>query len=288
MSLSDSIRRRLTRLSECNGNREAQRIENALCAIDPVHWCNTWAWTYDPRAAAKGLPAYMPFDLFPKQVELIGWLDDRVAASEEGLVEKSRDVGWTWVAAVLALHKWLYLPGFKTAFGSRKEIHVDQIGNSDSIFGKIRLVLHPLPPWMHPPGFSRSDHDNYLRMVNPYNGNLISGEAGDNMGRGGRSSLYIVDEAVFVERAEAVEAAISANADCRIWASSVKGMGNLFARKRHSGHVKVFTFHWRDAPRKDEAWAAKKKAELTDPTSWASAPVSPASVAVAGEGRGWQ
>lgn len=41
-----------------------------------------------------------------------------------------------------------------------------------------------------------------------------------------------------------------------------------FAQKRFSGKVDVFTFHWRDDPRKDDAWYAKQVDEL-DPMSLA-------------------
>jgi phage terminase large subunit len=42
----------------------------------------------------------------------------------------------------------------------------------------------------------------------------------------------------------------------------VNGRGNPFAEKRHGGRIPVFTFHWRDDPRKDDAWYAKQCAEL--------------------------
>ena len=209
--------------------------------------------------------------MFPRQVELIHWLDDRITASQEGLVEKSRDVGWTWVASAFALNKWLFAPGFKTTFGSRKEVYVDSKGDPDSIFGKIRLMMDRMPHWMVPPGFKPSEHDNFMRLLNPANGNAITGEAGDNMGRGGRSTLYVVDEGAFIEHAEKVDAAIVANANARIWASSVNGTGNVFYRKRHSGHIPVFRFHWSDDPRKDAAWAEKKQLELSStPATWAA------------------
>jgi phage terminase large subunit len=270
-SLRQSLIRRLQTLDKINRDPQLQAIAWARAAKDPVWWFNTFCWTYDPRGAANGLPAYLPFDLFPRQEELIRWLDDRVAASEEGLVEKSRDVGWTWVAAGFALHKWLFAPGFKTTFGSRKEVYVDRIGDPDSIFGKLRLLLDRLPHWMLPCGFNRSEHDNYLRLINPANGNTITGEAGDNMGRGGRSTCYIVDEGAFIEHADKVDAAIVANANTRIWASSVNGTGNVFYRKRHSGHIPVFRFHWSDDPRKDAAWAEAKQLELSStPATWAA------------------
>jgi hypothetical protein len=45
-------------------------------------------------------------------------------------------------------------------------------------------------------------------------------------------------------------------------------MGNPFADKRHSGKVDVFTFHWRDDPRKDEDWYAGE-VERLDPVTLA-------------------
>lgn len=274
MSLRDSIERRLTRLIEIGANEERQQIELELCRRDPVYWINTWGWTYNPKEAASGATAYVPFDLFPKQADLIRYLEDRTAAREEGLVEKSRDIGFTWVAAAFAAHRWRFSPGFKTTFGSRDQDQVDHLGDPDSIFEKMRMFLYRLPAWMMPAGFNRSQHDNFMRLLNPENGNTITGECGDNMGRGGRSSLYVVDEGAFLQRPERVEAAIVANADCRIWASTVNGMGNLFGKKRHSGSLRpdqIFRYHWRDDPRKDDAWAAQKQRELAaTPHIWAS------------------
>jgi len=45
-------------------------------------------------------------------------------------------------------------------------------------------------------------------------------------------------------------------------------MGNPFAEKRRSGKVNVFTFHWRDDPRKGEDWYAAQKEKL-DPITLA-------------------
>lgn len=212
----------------------------------------------------------MPFDLFPRQEELLRFLNGRLIARSDGIIEKSRDIGFTWVAAGFALHRWIFVPGFKTTFGSRKEEYVDRIGDPDSIFEKIRLLRSNLPPWMLPKGFDPRRHDNHMQILNPENSNTIRGEAGDNMGRGGRSTIYIIDEGAFIERADRVDAATAGNADVRIWASSVNGMGNAFARKRFNAPPEqVFRFHWRDDPRKTEGWARKKQASM-EPHLWAS------------------
>lgn len=246
--------------------------EKARCAADILHWFDKWLYTYDPRLIGKPGGPYVPFRLWPRQREFISWLEERYEAQEEGLGEKSRDVGVTYLCGGFALHKWLYVPGFKATFGSRKVDYVDKKDNPDSIFAKLRIMLRRLPVEMLPEGFEWSRHDNYMRLVNPETGAVISGEGGDDMGRGGRSSVYFVDEAAFVENAEKAEAALSGNTDCVIWVSSVNGMGNLFARKRHSilKPHQIFRLHWRDDPRKTEEWAEAKKASFSDPTTWAS------------------
>ena len=252
--------------------------EDARCAADALHWFDRWVYTYDPRLIGKkdanGAPLspFVPFRLYPKQREAVLWLIRQIEAGVEGLWEKSRDTGATYIVAGVFLWFWKYRPGFKGTFGSRVEDLVDKKDNPDSIFAKLRIMLYRLPPQLMPPGFNPAQHDNYMRLVNPANDAVISGEGGKNMGRGGRSTAYCLDEAAFVENAETVEAALSGNSDCILWVSSVNGMGNLFARKRHSvlKPHQIFRMHWRDDPRKTEEWARAKEASYTNPATWAS------------------
>jgi hypothetical protein len=252
------------------------KVEREKCAADILYWVDRWVYTYDPRLVGTKNPdgtnrsPFVQFKLWPKQREVILWLRDRLAAAEEGLLEKSRDVGATYLTSGFALHQWLFSPGFKATFGSRKVDYVDKKDNPDSIFAKLRIMLRRLPVEMLPDGFNWAQHDNYMRFVNPATGAVISGEGGEDMGRGGRSSLYVVDEAAFVPNAETVEKALSGNTDCVIWVSSVNGMGNLFARKRHSimKPHQIARLHWRDDPRKTEEWALAKQASFSDPTTW--------------------
>jgi hypothetical protein len=236
-------------------------LELALCARDVTHWCNSWCWTYDPRLN----PATVPFDLFPKQGEFLAWLAGRESAQANGLVEKSRDMGVTWLCCLYALHGWLFRDGYKASFGSRKLDLVDRRGDPDSIFEKLRFLLHNLPPWMLPAGFSADEHDCEAKLINPANGSTITGEGGDNIGRGGRATIYFLDEAAYLEHPQSVDRSLSQTTRCRIDVSTPNGPGNPFAAKRHSGRVPVFTFHWRDDPRKGEAWYAAEKERINDP-----------------------
>lgn len=236
----------------------------AVCKNDVCHWVNAWCWTYDPRET----PTDRPFDLFPKQAEFLTWLRDREDNQEDGLAEKSRDVGFTWLCVVYDVHAWLFRSGYSAGYGSRKLDLVDQIGNPDTIFEKVRYLLRRLPSWMLPAGFSQERHAGYCRIINPANGSTITGEGGDQIGRGGRKTRYTVDEAAYLEHPQLVDAALSQTTRCRIDVSTPNGMGNSFYKKRFGGSLPVFTFHWRDDPRKDDAWYAREQKRL-DPVTLA-------------------
>jgi hypothetical protein len=243
--------------------RADPRLFEAACVhyrTHPADFIDDWAMTYDPRQDVK----LLPFCLFPKQREYLDWLFERWQGKEDGLVEKSRDMGVTWLCCAFAVWMWIFHPQSSIAFGSRKEDLVDKLGDPDSIFEKIRMIIENLPAEFIPSGYNQKEHATHMKILNPDNGSGIKGEAGDNIGRGGRSSIYFKDESAFYERPEKIDAALSMNSDVKIDVSTPNGNGNPFYRKRHGGKIPVFTFHWKDDPRKDDKWY-RKQLELLDP-----------------------
>ncbi len=232
--------------------------ETLRCLADPVHFVHHWCWTYDPREATDRT---LPFDLFRKQEELLRWLSDRERLQEEGVVEKSREVGVTWICCAYAVHGWLFRSGWSAGFGSLKKEEVDAIGDLDTILEKCRFLLDRLPPWLLPRGYRRDRHALYCRIINPDTGASITGEGGDEIGRGGRKSVFFLDEAARVAHPDRVDMALSYTTRVRIDVSTPAGPGNPFARRRFSGKHPVFTFHWRDDPRKSEEWYQEQKAK---------------------------
>lgn len=229
-----------------------------------AYWFGRWVWTYDPREEVKA----RPFDPFPRQVQFLDWLRERERLKEPGVADKSRDSGFTYLCAGYAVHGLLFRRGFSMGFGSHKLEYVDDSANPKSIFWKVRDVLYNLPGWMLPAGFDRKKHDRQACVVNPELGGTIVGEGGDNIGRGGRTSVYVVDEAAYLEHPDLADRALAGNTEVRIDVSTPNGPGNSFARKRFGGVLPVFSFHWRHDPRKTEEWAAKKKREI-GPVAWA-------------------
>lgn len=233
----------------------------------PADFINDWGVTYDPRNVDVGLPPIVPFLLFPKQREWIDWTVERWKSREPGMTEKSRDAGVSWLAVSLAATLCLTHAGVSIGFGSRKEDYVDKSGSPDSLFWKCREFIKRLPREFTGGWDDKADSVHMLIRF-PHTGSTISGEAGDNIGRGGRNSIFFVDEAASLERPLLVDAALSQTTNCRIDVSTPRGMANSFAQKRHGGRIPVFTFHWRDDPRKDDEWYAKQQRTL-DPVTLA-------------------
>lgn len=193
--------------------------------------------TYDPRNAATGGLALMPFIMFQRQRELVDFILDCLANQEAGLIEKSRDMGATWICCIISVWLWLFKPGISVGWGSRKEILVDKIGDPDSIFEKMRMIIDYLPRWLWPLGFNPKEHSSYMKIINPESGSTITGEAGDNIGRGGRKAIFFKDESAWYEHPELIEAALSANTNVPIDISSVHGTATLYYRRRQAGEV---------------------------------------------------
>jgi len=234
----------------------------AFYADHPVEFITDWMLTFDPRNVERGIEAVTPFLLFPKQAAYVEWVVARWRGREDGVVEKSRDMGVSWLCVAIATWMWIFHPGVVVGFGSRKEAYVDDLGNPASLFWKVRETIKLLPSEFVPAGFNMRMHAPSMKIINPENGSAIIGEAGDNIGRGNRTSIYFKDESAFYEHPESIDAALSQTSNCKIDVSTPNGNGNPFYRKRHSGKVKIFSFHWKDDPRKGQEWYDKQKNDL--------------------------
>lgn len=256
---------RIQTLTEFRSNAKMLANAHAFYARNPADWIQHWVDTYNPR---KQNNKWMPFVFFERQAELVQFFEELRRDGESGLIEKARDMGATWVACAYSVWCLRYIPEDATGWGSRKQDLVDKLGDADSIFEKMRLIIRRLPPEFRPDW-----GDALMKIINKGNGATITGESGDNIGRGGRKSRYFKDEAAHYERPELIEAALGDNTDVQIDISSVNGLGNVFHRRRESGEVwspgapltpglpRIFIMDWRDHPEKDQEWYDRRKAK---------------------------
>ena len=245
---------------------------DAQSCIDFInHWCDT----YDPRLVGTGRSPFMPMIMFRRQEEFVRFIFDCMEAGASGLVEKSRDMGATWTAIDVTAWMWRFQPGSVVGWGSNKREQVDVLGNPKSIFEKIRMLLRSIDSVIMPE-LVEGVHLKQYTCRNPDNGAVIDGEIGENIGRGGRSRVYFVDEAAHLKHPEEVEASLSENTRCRIDISSVSGPGTVFHRKRDAGLewragqpvrrdvANVFVMDWTDHPEKTREWYEERRTYYTN------------------------
>jgi len=251
-------RERVHLLNKCHIDQRAQEIALNLIDKDIIYFFKYFLNTYDPRLKIKTVP-FIPFKF---QEDLIKKLEDSFYEKKPLLVEKTRDMGFSWVVLGWILHKMLTIKGFSAGVGSYKMLLVDDIGNMKSLLQKVRFMIRSLPTWMLP-DYNEGKHSKYGLITIPHMGSHLAGEAGDNIGRGDRTSVYVLDEFAHVERSAAVHEAVSQTTDCIVFSSTPKGKGNEFARLRWKTNIDRIQLHWRDHPNKNDAWYEKQKATMT-------------------------
>ena len=252
------------------GSPGLQAAARAYYKTRPAEFIMHWMDTYDPRRAGS---KWVPFIFFSKQSDFIEYLHALRMTGENGLTEKARDMGASWLACAYSIWSFLFIENDAIGWGSRKENLVDTLGDPDSLFEKMRLILNRLPGFWLPLGWSPKKHATFMKLINPENGANITGEAGDNIGRGGRKSMYFKDEAAHYSHAEKIEAALGDNTNVQVDISSVNGLGNVFHRRRENGVIwyrgadipkgftRIFIFDWKDHPGKTQEWFDARRAK---------------------------
>ncbi len=136
---------RVERLKRLRANFSALPALKLYYKNNPAQFISDWGITYDPRNPERGIPANVPFLLFPRQVEFIEWVMARWKSQTPGLCEKSRDMGVSWLAMALSCTLCLFHEGLTIGVGSRKESLLDNAGDPNSLFFKARMFLQNLP-----------------------------------------------------------------------------------------------------------------------------------------------
>jgi hypothetical protein len=227
---------------------------------DPVYFFDTFLYTFNPKQE----PFHLRFKTFPFQKRLIRDIINAVKNGEDIFIEKCREMGVSYTILGTFLWLWLFEPASNFLIGSRKEDYVDNrrggtTGNKEeSLFGKLDYMLSRLPSFMLPQGFNQDKHFNYMSLVNPENGNVISGESSnENFSRGGRQRAILLDEFAFWDNANSVWGATADTTNCRIVATT-PGIKPSKAKRLRFGKdgekIKLITLTYKLDPRKNKSW----------------------------------
>lgn len=264
-----NLEARAALLSKARNNQGLQAALRQKCAQDALYWLNHFCWIYEPRNELQTLHGstspHLPFITYDYQDKLILDYISHIASGSDLINEKSRDMGVTWLVLATLLHFWQFGgPGNDFLIGSRKESLVDGLASGMTpLFPKLRYLINRQPAWLRPNGYNKRKHEPFLSILNPENGNSITGESNNPyFSTSGRYKAILFDEfgKWHSTDAQAWQAASDAS-PCKIAVSSANGKNNHFYKLRsgEAGAVDVIRTHWREHPHKGKAWYEREK-----------------------------
>ena len=190
---------------------------------------------------------HQPFCTYDYQDETILDIVKHIDEGKDCPLEKSRDMGASWI--VIMIFMWFWLDpkgGTDFLLGSRIEDYVDKKGDMRTLMQKARYAFYKLPKWLWPKGFRPKVHDNFMRLQNPETGSSITGESNNaNFSTGGRYAAVLFDE--FAKWEGTDKAAWMAAGDatpCRIPVSTAFGAAGQFYDLVTDPTKEKIRLHW--------------------------------------------
>jgi hypothetical protein len=210
-----------------------------------LFWFNAFVWTRNPKKS----PPRLPMLLYPFQQDLLRELQALVDQDESVMIDKSREMGISWLIMGWCTWHWLFTENGDFLVGSRKDMYVDGKGTTP-LLPKVDYILKNCPEWMLPPGYRKEPPYRIKCSINnPVTECEMQGEATNpDFGRGGRTGVVILDEHGSMRHAEEIQSAVSMNGRCFISITTPKGRGTYQAQLRFSGEFRVLRCHWTDHP----------------------------------------
>lgn len=232
-------------------SKPLQRVFLDLCRAKPQIAFKTMLWTFQPKRE-QSLHKHLPFITWPVQDECIDVIVRKIREGGDLIVDKSREMGATWIMLGCFFIEWLLNPDSTFLITSRKEEYVWKKGNPDTLFWKLEYMLKNLPNWVVPRYATSERH-----LENLDNGSVIDGESTNaDVGAGGRRQAVLCDEFARVppNDAQMIQETLSDTTPCRIFNSTPTTRSHPFGQLRFSGNIDVITLAWWRHPYKIQGW----------------------------------
>ena len=235
-------------------------MQMLYCKSSILYFTNVFVWCFDPRPTSGARQT--PFVSWEFQDEALLWMVWCIKNGRTSLIEKSRDMGMSWMAAICGAWLALFYRETEAFYMSLTENDVDN-RKPTSLFGKIRYILKNLPDWMRG-GWEEGPNsmDKSMAILIPDMGSTLSGILSKGTaGVGGRATCLFGDEFALVEDSETVLTAVSELTRVKFFMSTPRGTGNAFHRMATEPATTKITLHWRMHPLKNEGWAELRKGD---------------------------
>ena len=225
----------------------------------------------DGRFFEDWIPETIPFMPFEYQIEFFNQAEEAVYGRKSCFIEKSRQMGFSWMLAMVALYFWLFHNKSVLIVANKME-DVDNAGDINSFFEKIRYMIRGLPQWLLPPDFPKESGDLYNKralLARSDSSAVIAWDSSNSdAGRWGTYDIVIFDEMASTRNAKEMNTALSATTQTMFYNSTPKGKLNEYYRVRERAYADlelsekqgrearflINRTHWKEHPCYDQEW----------------------------------
>ena len=221
------------------GSALEQAAVRELCKDDPVAFLMAGGWTKVVKEVTvdgterPSETTSQPFIPWRSQREILREVANCVATGQDIAWAKSREMGASWLMLSLALWGWTF-HGWSVLLCSRTEDLVDRSGDLDALFPRIDSMIERLPSCLLP-DCPRADvqpsgkNRRHMVLTHPDGHSIVGQSTTEHIGRGGRRTCVIFDEAAAQEKLESAWRSAADTTACRI-AVSTHLTGSYFTR----------------------------------------------------------
>lgn len=259
--LQANLRWRTFVLNATENDFEMRQAVLFACKQDIIFWIDTFLFQINPDIPEKG-----PFIAWPYQeVAILGGETEIGGRTvfQEGILAcvvdrkdvrwpKSRDGGASWIVLMTILWLCLFHENIAAGAISREEDAVDEIGNPNSLFEKVRIMLRHIPDWMK--GGKVVDKRGMFMFPK---GNTLIGSANVSAAFvGGRLTILLIDEfGQFDKNGEWIYDFTRDVCKCRVFVFTHKdqsGMAYTICYDEKFSEMREIVTHWSQHPRKNQ------------------------------------
>ena len=212
-----------------------------MCARDLLFYINCCCWIFEPRAHKDKV---IPFITYDFQDDALIEISDALG-NYDLVIEKSRDVGVSWMVIVTDEHAWHFQDYSTFLFLSRKAELVDSKGKDPkSLFAKLDFLHQYQPEWLLP---------NRTRMRNQYsnddNNSSVDGESTNEFAAiADRRLGLLLDEFSKMDNSSVIFRGTMAVTDNRVFTFTPEGTDNMAYAIAHNPNFRKLTLHWNKHP----------------------------------------
>jgi len=237
-----NIKFRVGLLTEARDNRNIQRGLIEMCKRDILFFINAFVWQINPKDLESEIG---PFISWEWQDEALLETMSRLFEDQDDILwEKSREMGATWLALIIAIWLCLFHDNKLVLCISHSEEAVDKAGKKGTLFAKIDFIMKYLPDWLK---------RRVRRRKLSFDFRGTSGIAGlastGRSGVGDRAAFVLLDEFSKQQNAEDILGQ-TADTGPRLFIGTHYGIGTTYHTLTQRPDLRKIIMHWSQHPDK--------------------------------------